>query len=82
MKTTNVATLLEALVDKPLGQEDLRYLVNRNEEISYLNSIALHQPFGIVGVAGETGIGKTTVLNFVNPSEILWRVFFTTYYTV
>ena len=70
MKTTNVATLLEALVDKPLGQEDLRYLVNRNEEISYLNSIALHQPFGIVGVAGETGIGKTTVLNFVNPSGV------------
>ncbi|RKX50219.1 MAG: ATPase, partial [Thermotoga sp.] len=44
--------------------------MNRSKEINYLNSIALHQPFGIVGVSGETGIGKTTVLNFVNPEGV------------
>ena len=69
MKQT-VADLLGVLVDRPLRESESEYLVNRSKEINYLNSIALHQPFGIVGVSGETGIGKTTVLNFVNPEGV------------
>ncbi|PLV56746.1 P-loop NTPase fold protein [Thermotoga sp. SG1] len=65
-----VADLLSVLVDRPLREGESEYLVNRSREINYLNSIALHQPFGIVGVSGETGIGKTTVLNFVNPEGV------------
>jgi predicted KAP-like P-loop ATPase len=65
-----VADLLSVLVDRPLREGESEYLVNRAREINYLNSIALHQPFGIVGVSGETGIGKTTVLNFVNPEGV------------
>ncbi len=69
----NLSKLLEFLVDKPLDERDSRYLVNREEELRYLSSIAIHQPFGIFGVAGETGIGKTTVLNFLNPAGIFVR---------
>jgi predicted KAP-like P-loop ATPase len=65
-----VADLLSVLVDRPLREGESEYLVNRSKEINYLSSIALHQPFGIAGVSGETGIGKTTVLNFVNPKDV------------
>ncbi|MDN5338364.1 MAG: hypothetical protein PWQ20_1434 [Thermotogaceae bacterium] len=67
---SKLADLLSVLVDRPLREGESEYLVNRSREISYLNLIALHQPFGIVGVSGETGIGKTTVLNFVNPEGV------------
>ncbi|WP_448536015.1 ATPase, partial [Pseudothermotoga sp.] len=51
-------------------ESDSDWLVNRQEEISYLNNVTAHLPFGILGVAGETGIGKTTVLNFVKPLQL------------
>jgi predicted KAP-like P-loop ATPase len=66
----NVSVLIPLLTDKPLKGSDLDWLVNREREIGYIKSVAEHLPFGILGVAGETGIGKTTVLNFVKPSDV------------
>ncbi len=68
MDGKSISVLIPLLTDKPLRESD--WLVNRQEEISYLNNITAHLPFGILGVAGETGIGKTTVLNFVKPLQV------------
>ncbi|ABS60436.1 ATP-binding protein [Fervidobacterium nodosum] len=56
--------IIEALFDKPIDNGDL--LVDREKEIEHLNKIAYFQPMGIFGVCGETGVGKTTTLNFIN----------------
>mgnify|MGYP000907629634 FL=1 len=65
--------LIKHLVDKPLDMESSSYLVNRQSEVDTLSKIAMYQPYGIFGIAGETGIGKTTVLNFITPKEIFVR---------
>jgi len=65
--------LIKHLVDKPLDMENRGYLVNRQSEVDALSKIAMYQPYGIFGIAGETGIGKTTVLNFITPKEIFIR---------
>ncbi|HQE50567.1 MAG TPA: ATPase, partial [Fervidobacterium sp.] len=65
--------LIKHLVDKPLDMESSSYLVNRQSEVDALSKIAMYQPYGIFGIAGETGIGKTTVLNFIAPGEIFVR---------
>jgi predicted KAP-like P-loop ATPase len=56
--------IVEALFDKPIDDKEL--LVNRKKELEHLNKIAYFQPMGIFGVCGETGVGKTTTLNFIN----------------
>jgi len=73
MSKNRIELLIPLVADKPLNHEEIAYLVNREEEISFLNNVAIHQPFGIVGIAGETGIGKTTVLNFVRPEGVFAR---------
>jgi len=70
MEGKSISVLIPFLTDKPLNESDSDWLVNRHEEIVYLKNITTHLPFGILGVAGETGIGKTTVLNFVKPSRV------------
>ena len=62
--------LIKYIIDKPLGIKDKKLFVNRKEEIDVLSNIVRYQPFGIFGVAGETGIGKTTVLNFIECEDI------------
>jgi len=62
--------LISFLVDKPLSVDERGYLVNREEEIEILSRIGMYQPYGVYGVAGETGIGKTTALNFVSPKDV------------
>jgi ABC-type cobalamin/Fe3+-siderophores transport system ATPase subunit len=56
--------IIEALFDKPIDNGEL--LVDLEKEIEHLNKIAYFQPMGIFGVCGETGVGKTTTLNFIN----------------
>ncbi|MGQ9856664.1 MAG: ATPase [Fervidobacterium sp.] len=73
METTGVSRLLRFLDDKPLKPENAYQLVNREKEVKYLESVALYQATGIYGIAGETGVGKTTVLNFVNPKDVFVR---------
>ncbi len=65
--------LINYLADRPLDIDDRRYLVNRQSDLESLNKIAKYQPYGIFGIAGETGIGKTTVLNFISPQDIFIR---------
>ncbi len=65
--------LINYLADRPLDIDDRRYLVNRQSDLESLNKIAKYQPYGIFGIAGETGIGKTTVLNFISPEDIFIR---------
>jgi len=61
--------LVRHLVDKPLDLETRNLLVNREKEIQILNRLAEFQSYGVYGVAGETGVGKTTVLNFVEAKD-------------
>jgi len=68
--STKLAALVSVLADKPLDESKKDWLVNREREVNYLKNVVSHLPFGILGVAGETGIGKTTVLNFVRPSNV------------
>lgn len=67
MNERKAKEILQALYDKPLSSKGL--LINRKEEINLLNAICSFQPSGVYGVCGETGVGKTTVLNFLNPSN-------------
>ncbi|HOJ88804.1 MAG TPA: AAA family ATPase [Pseudothermotoga sp.] len=67
MEKDKTKHILQALFDEPLSKRDL--LVNREKEIQALNMISSLQPSGLYGVCGETGIGKTTVLNFLEPDE-------------
>lgn len=61
--------LVRHLVDKPLDLESRNLLVDREKEIQILNRFAEFQSYGVYGVAGETGVGKTTVLNFVEAKD-------------
>lgn len=64
----DISKIIAMLADKPLNEG--KYLVNRGAEISHLKSIVKYQPFGIFGLCGETGIGKTTILNLLNVDEV------------
>jgi predicted KAP-like P-loop ATPase len=57
-------------VDKPLKEKEEDFLVDRKEDIEKLRITAKFQPFGIFGICGETGIGKTTVLNFLKFQDL------------
>lgn len=59
----DIGEIIKNLVDKPLKEDT--FLVNRKEDLKQLELIAKFQPFGIFGLCGETGIGKTTVLNLL-----------------
>jgi predicted KAP-like P-loop ATPase len=63
MNKSDVKEIMNLLFDFPVN--DAEILVDRKDKISYLNDIAEFQPKGIYGICGETGIGKTTVLNFI-----------------
>ncbi|MBO8139944.1 MAG: ATPase [Thermosipho sp. (in: Bacteria)] len=65
-----LAKVIEHLTDKPLGPTQENLLVNRTNEIKNLNNIIKYHPLGIFGVSGETGIGKTTVLNFIKCENV------------
>jgi predicted KAP-like P-loop ATPase len=67
MRKNDIKHILKALFDEPLSSKNL--LVDREKEIDSLNMVCSFQPAGVYGVCGETGVGKTTVLNFVNPDE-------------
>ncbi|ABR31559.1 P-loop NTPase fold protein [Thermosipho melanesiensis] len=68
-----LAEVISYIVDKPLEPVSENLLVNRTTEIRNLNNIIKHHPMGIFGVAGETGIGKTTVLNFIGCDNVFSR---------
>lgn len=65
----SLRNLVKHLVDKPLDLESRNLLVDREKEIQILNRFAEFQSYGVYGVAGETGVGKTTVLNFVEAKD-------------
>lgn len=67
MQRNKIKTILQALFDTPLSSKE--FLVNRKTEIESLNTICSLQPSGVYGLCGETGVGKTTVLNFLEPDE-------------
>jgi len=62
--------IIKALADKPLQKKEQNYLVDRENEISKLNMLTRYHPFGIFGLCGETGVGKTTILNMIDSEEI------------
>ena len=62
--------IIESLVDKPLLKSDKKYLVDREKELLTLSDLVKYHPFGIFGLCGETGIGKTTILNMLNSDRI------------
>lgn len=66
----DIGKIIESLVDKPLKEREESFLVNRKEDIEKLRITAKFQPFGIFGICGETGIGKTTVLNFLKFQDL------------
>lgn len=61
-----IKELMEVLYDKPLDKNSKTLLVDRQKELGRLENIISFQPLGIYGVCGETGVGKTTVLNLLN----------------
>ena len=61
-----IKELMEVLYDKPLDKNCKTLLVDRRKELARLENITSFQPLGIYGVCGETGVGKTTVLNLLN----------------
>jgi ABC-type lipoprotein export system ATPase subunit len=65
----SLRNLVKHLVGKPLDLESRNLLVDREKEIQILNRFAEFQSYGVYGVAGETGVGKTTVLNFVEAKD-------------
>ncbi|SHF05952.1 ATPase [Marinitoga hydrogenitolerans DSM 16785] len=58
--------IIERLIDKPLDEKNKNLLVNRDKEFELINLIINYQPYGIYGICGETGIGKTTVINNIH----------------
>lgn len=61
-----IKELMAVLYDKPLDKNSKTLLVDRRKELAKLENITSFQPLGIYGVCGETGVGKTTVLNLLN----------------
>jgi len=61
-----IKELMEVLYDKPLDKNSKTLLVDRRKKLARLENITSFQPLGIYGVCGETGVGKTTVLNLLN----------------
>jgi len=61
-----IKELMAVLYDKPLDKNSKTLLVDRRKKLARLENITSFQPLGIYGVCGETGVGKTTVLNLLN----------------
>ncbi|WP_206076349.1 hypothetical protein [Marinitoga lauensis] len=64
MNKNKLKYIIESLFDMPINNKE--FLVNREKELLHLNKLAYFQPMGIFGVCGETGVGKTTTLNFID----------------
>ena len=62
--------IIESLIDKPLSESDKKYLVDREKELLTLGQLVKYHPFGIFGLCGETGIGKTTILNMLDHDKM------------
>ncbi|WGS65820.1 KAP family P-loop NTPase fold protein [Marinitoga aeolica] len=67
MNKNKLKYIIKALFDAPISNKD--FLVNREKELNHLNKIAYFQPMGIFGLCGETGVGKTTTLNFIDSED-------------
>ncbi|APT76135.1 ATPase [Marinitoga sp. 1135] len=67
MDNDKLKYIISSLFDVPISNKDL--LVDREKELKHLNNLAYFQPMGIFGVCGETGVGKTTVLNFIETAD-------------
>lgn len=63
----SINELIRRFNDNPL--EDREFLVNRNKELLTLSRLAKNYESSIIGVTGERGSGKTTVLNLFTPEE-------------
>ncbi|MCD6449417.1 MAG: ATPase [Thermotogaceae bacterium] len=59
--------VLKQLFDSPLKDREL--LIDRKKELDFLERVVNFQPGGVYGICGETGVGKTTVLNFIEVHE-------------
>ena len=70
IKRDDLKVIIDALFDRPLTADNKGLVVNRKDEIRQLNLLAEIQPGGIYGLCGETGIGKTTVLDLVGGDSI------------
>ena len=53
------------LKDRPLDASTSQLLVNRNEELVEIPRLVRYYEGGIIGIAGERGIGKTTLFNLL-----------------
>ncbi len=63
----SIGELARRFNDSPL--EDREFLVNRDEELLTLSRLAENYDSSIIGVTGERGSGKTTVLNLFTPED-------------
>ena len=57
--------LVREIADRPLTADQRGLFVDRNEELLSLSQLPEYFEGGIIGVAGERGIGKTTLFNMV-----------------
>ena len=58
--------------DLPLTEKERGLFVNRNVEITKLINVGRFMQKSIYGLAGETGCGKTSLLNMLKfPKEIV-----------
>ncbi len=66
-----VGKIISLLADRPLSKDQKIYFVDREKDLSSIINLVKYQPFGIFGVCGETGIGKTTLFNFVDSDNCM-----------
>lgn len=59
--------LMENLFDAPLDNRKHDFFVNREEQLKILKNTVEYNKSGLFGVCGETGVGKTSVLNMIFP---------------
>jgi len=69
MDEKTIKKAVTALFDRPLLSKEYNLLVDRENELEHLTKICKFQPMGIFGLCGETGIGKTTALNFLDIND-------------
>ncbi|BBE31437.1 ATPase [Tepiditoga spiralis] len=68
MENEKIRYIISNLYDEPL--KDKKYMINRKNDLNYINKIIYYQPLGVYGICGETGVGKTTTLNFIDESNL------------
>ena len=65
MGKKSLRDVIKSLKDRPLSQKEESLFVNRREEMLLLSQIPEYYRGDIIGVAGERGIGKTTLFNLL-----------------